>query len=118
MWYKDFERGEKLFHAMRKDVMDVEEGLAHPLNLMRWSPDDVHEMLEAWGFFSEYLPGPARLRWHPKHPDLDLVVPWADPVQFEGVLEPAVRLVESLKKREGLPIGPMKKSGEVHEEAD
>ena len=70
MWYRDFDRGEKLFQAMREEVHQIGAKEVDPKDLKGWAPDDVNEMLNAWGFFGEYLPGPARLRWHPKHPDL------------------------------------------------
>ena len=107
MWYRDLDRGRRLYAAMRADVLAIKAG-EEPSSPTGWAPEDVHEMLAAWGFHDEYLPGPARLTYHSKHTDLDLVVPWADPVQYLGVLKPAVELVETLLRREGHPVEPMK----------
>ena len=101
-----------MLQAMRRDVDAVEAGQP-PNELDGWSPDDVNDMLTAWAFLGEYIPGPARLRWHSVHPDLDIVVPWQDPVQYYGVLKVAVELVETLKSREEVPRVDPKTEGQL-----
>ena len=89
----NIEQGWKLLRSMQSDLA------ANRAAGFGWSPSDLRVLCDHWGMNEYELTPDAVLRYHPDHPDLELVISiHQDPIG-KAKLTQAVRCMEELRGR-------------------